>query len=267
MSYQLSHFFEWGLVPDSLLDFTLSEFADCGMENLVLMHQWSERSIDEPEFLEKLKSAAETFRLGFSGAHAPFGDKWDIGIDSRYADAMIEKQGQALRNAAKLGIDSMTFHVRTGNFDAAVGQLRALIPAASSSGVVIAVENGDDVNDFALLNRLIAAADSPWVGGCLDTGHANMGAFAAGITLADLIRTPEVRKFSGRIVVVHVHDNHGAKDEHLLAGDGAIDWEVVAPYLRALPRLRSLQNECAAFRCHTSMLRQAIVFRRLFRGL
>ena len=162
MPYQLSHFFEWGLVPDSLLDFTLSEFADCGAENLVLMHQWSERLIDEPDFLEKLKDAVGRCRLGFSGAHAPFGDKWDIGIESRYADALLEKQGQALRNAAKLGIDSMTFHVRTGNFDAAVGQLRALIPA----GVLFVSESGvKDARDVAAAREM--GADAVLVGEAL----------------------------------------------------------------------------------------------------
>jgi sugar phosphate isomerase/epimerase len=63
------------------------------------------------------------------------------------------------------------------------------------------------------------------IGACLDLGHAHMtvGVFAAIATL------------SGRIVQVHVHDNHGLKDEHLCPGDGSIDWPAAVAALNALP--------------------------------
>ena len=52
------------------------------------------------------------------------------------------------------------------------------------------------------------------VGVCLDLGHAHItvGTAAAIATLGR------------RIASVHVHDNHGVKDEHLWPGDGTIDW-------------------------------------------
>jgi sugar phosphate isomerase/epimerase len=36
-------------------------------------------------------------------------------------------------------------------------------------------------------------------------------------------------------VQVHVHDNHGQKDEHLWPGDGRIDWPATAAAINALP--------------------------------
>ena len=39
-----------------------------------------------------------------------------------------------------------------------------------------------------------------------------------------------------RIVSMHVHDNHGTKDEHLWPGDGTIDWPGVR---EALARLKT----------------------------
>jgi sugar phosphate isomerase/epimerase len=35
-------------------------------------------------------------------------------------------------------------------------------------------------------------------------------------------------------VSLHVHDNHGAKDEHLWPGDGTIDWNETVKQLHAL---------------------------------
>jgi sugar phosphate isomerase/epimerase len=62
------------------------------------------------------------------------------------------------------------------------------------------------------------------VGVCLDLGHAHItaGTAAAIATLGE------------RIASVHVHDNHGVKDEHLWPGDGTIDWPETVKALKAL---------------------------------
>ena len=52
------------------------------------------------------------------------------------------------------------------------------------------------------------------VGVCLDLGHAHVT-----VGVAEAIGT-----LGARIASVHVHDNHGVKDEHLWPGDGTIDW-------------------------------------------
>lgn len=62
------------------------------------------------------------------------------------------------------------------------------------------------------------------VGVCLDLGHAHLSP-GVGEAIATLGK---------RIVSVHVHDNHAAKDEHLWPGDGSIDWQVAAEGLKAL---------------------------------
>ena len=62
------------------------------------------------------------------------------------------------------------------------------------------------------------------VGVCLDLGHANIT-----VGTADAIAT-----LGNRIATVHVHDNHGTKDEHLWPGSGTIDWPATAKALKAL---------------------------------
>ena len=54
----------------------------------------------------------------------------------------------------------------------------------------------------------------PNVGVCLDLGHAHIT-----VGMAEAVAT-----LGDRIGSVHVHDNHGLKDEHLWPGDGTIDW-------------------------------------------
>jgi sugar phosphate isomerase/epimerase len=62
------------------------------------------------------------------------------------------------------------------------------------------------------------------VGVCLDLGHAHI---SSGVSDA-------VTALGKRIVSVHVHDNHGIKDEHLWPGEGTIDWPAAAKVLTGL---------------------------------
>jgi len=62
------------------------------------------------------------------------------------------------------------------------------------------------------------------VGICLDLGHAHV---TTGIAQA-------IDTLGAHIASVHVHDNHGIKDEHLWPGDGSIDWPAASSALKAL---------------------------------
>lgn len=82
------------------------------------------------------------------------------------------------------------------------------------------------------------------VGICLDLGHAHItvGVREALATLAK------------RIASVHVHDNHGTKDEHLWPGDGSIEWPQTVDALKALanPPAAVLEIHSSLFDAHTA---------------
>jgi sugar phosphate isomerase/epimerase len=57
---------------------------------------------------------------------------------------------------------------------------------------------------------------------CFDSGHAHLdGGVEDAMTL-----------LRGAIASTHLHDNAGARDEHMLPGEGKIDWEELIPALR-----------------------------------
>ena len=65
------------------------------------------------------------------------------------------------------------------------------------------------------------------VGICIDTGHS----YAGGANVAD-----EVTRAGEKLFTVHINDSHGRfnEDEHLLPGEGTIDWRA---FLAALDRM------------------------------
>jgi sugar phosphate isomerase/epimerase len=62
------------------------------------------------------------------------------------------------------------------------------------------------------------------VGVCLDLGHAHIT-----VGVAQAIAT-----LGSHVASIHVHDNHGLKDEHLWPGDGTIDWPSAVGALKSL---------------------------------
>ncbi len=69
-------------------------------------------------------------------------------------------------------------------------------------------------NDSAEICEVLSLCDgSPGV--CLDTNHANLR--------ADLV--DETRNLAEHICTLHLSDNHGQEEMHLMPGEGVIDWE------------------------------------------
>lgn len=68
----------------------------------------------------------------------------------------------------------------------------------------------------------IDAIDSEYVVACFDTGHAVYSGqrFVAGDNIGDAVRT-----LSNRLHCLHIHDNDGQNDQHMLPYAGIIDWQ------------------------------------------
>ncbi len=100
--------------------------------------------------------------------------------------------------------------------DAARRSLEALATAARPLGVRVAVEViANELSSPGPLVHLVEVALEDFdVGICLDVGHAHLGG-----DLGEAIET-----VSEHLVAVHVHDNRGRNDEHLLPFEGTIDW-------------------------------------------
>ncbi len=64
---------------------------------------------------------------------------------------------------------------------------------------------------------------------CMDTGHTNDAAPAGYLSVPNTIRM-----FGKRIKALHLHDNNGFSDQHLLPGQGTVDW---AETFRALKEI------------------------------
>ncbi len=116
--------------------------------------------------------------------------------------------------------------------DAAFSTLEHLILHAHDAGVTICVENTtSEMGDPAYLRAFVDETRLTGLRFNFDIGHAH---------LAELPEEERLEKsFSPLrelVSSVHLHDNHGEKDEHLPLFDGTIDWPAAIKILRSSPQ-------------------------------
>lgn len=96
---------------------------------------------------------------------------------------------------------------------------------AAGYGVKVAEETGpaNIITPKETLD-ILRVANSKNLGICFDSGHVNVG---RSIKPADAIR-----EIGHLLWTLHLHDNNGEGDLHLVPGRGSIDWKSVAEALR-----------------------------------
>jgi sugar phosphate isomerase/epimerase len=151
---------------------------------------------------------------------------------ARRIDAMDEIK-RALESAEHIPFRNLIVHLgeRTDEWsprtlEYAETALEHLGAFAHPLGVRLLVENllSDPTTPEHLIT-ILELGHLNSIGVCLDLGHAHV---TVGVAEA-------ISVLNKRIVSVHVHDNHGMKDEHLWPGDGTVAWPATAEALKALP--------------------------------
>lgn len=114
--------------------------------------------------------------------------------------------------------------------DAAFSSLEHLVLHARRSGVTICVENTtSEMGDPDYLRAFVDETRLTGLRFNFDIGHAHLSDF------------PEAQRIEQsfaplRDLSVHLHDNHGEKDEHLPPYDGTIDWATAMKTLHSAPQ-------------------------------
>jgi sugar phosphate isomerase/epimerase len=124
------------------------------------------------------------------------------------------------------------------SLDATYYSLETLIPFARARGVKLALENiPNELSALERMRRFLEDARLKEVGICFDVGHSHLQAKPAS----------EIRDGGPWIVSMHVHDNHGTQDEHLLPFDGKVDWPGVLEALDTIEYRGNLILELKAW--------------------
>lgn len=212
----------------------LQELQQAGVESIELTDYHPGFSRDKPDSFTDLRSALDQLGLHLNSLHIHL-EHFDPDIDlAALAAPQREKALAAYRQAVELmavlgGGILVTHDIRIPepppDPDAALhaekraaflDNLREIARYAESASVRLALENTSRgyTRHPERLVALMEDLDASNVGICIDTGHRNL----VGDPVAALLTT------SRYLITLHIHDNSGERDEHLLPGGGNIAW-------------------------------------------
>jgi sugar phosphate isomerase/epimerase len=202
----------------------------------------------KPE-IQALKGMLEHQKLKLASLHAPSSKDASAMRESgiplsvcevervRRIEAMDEFK-RAIDVAEELPFSRMVLHMGGAREtadprkrDAAFSTLEHLVLHAKHIGVTLCVEN--TTSELGQPEYLRAFVDETRLSGLrfnFDIGHAHLrdGEEAERIEKA-------LAPMRDLVASVHLHDNHGEKDEHLPPYEGSIDWENAIPLLKSVP--------------------------------
>lgn len=187
----------------------------------------------------ELRTVAEGEGVSFRQAHAPFPTAKG---EEPYDTVMRQRILRSMEAAAMLGVENIVIHPihygaywenRETQYRLSLEFYRGLIPYCEEFGIRVCTENmwnrdkARTIRDSLLARpeefcALVDELDSPWIGACLDIGHAAL----VGQDPANMIR-----RMGSRITCLHIHDVDYREDKHTLPFTQELDWEGIAKAL------------------------------------
>ena len=177
----------------------------------------------EPMFssgqMDQMVHLARSCGLKIDNAHADFQECNSIWVESgsKAVWALYEYNIELCRSN---NIPILVIHVTRGlnppeMSTVGLNNILELVRLGQQANVIVALENcrRPDYLDF-----LFSHCDSPYLGLCFDSSHDQLW----GNPPTDILR-----RWGHRVVTVHLSDNLGLKDDHLLPGNGVINWNEI----------------------------------------
>ncbi len=191
---------------------------------------------------EALKATGEALGVGFT-LHLPFVELNPASLIPSVRALALDRLRRALEFGAKLGAKVGVLH--TGRvplrhplalklaWEGLEESLSALLPLPFPVALENLALDGEDLlrgpeELKGLLDRF------PQYGFCLDVGHAL-------VELGPTGPFQYLKALGHRLLHLHLHDNHGLRDDHLPVGAGQVPWDALWPELKDLALTAALE--------------------------
>ena len=215
----------------------LAQVAAAGFDTIELWSAEHHFAYEDDAVVTSLRTWLDELGLRVASIHLPFYRGFVtpefrlIGLadpDPAHRAEMAAQIIRLLDVAARLDCGTLIMHPAGvprpggGNLRRLRAGLDHVLPLCRKRGVEILLENIMMPDSRAQRLAEVCEDYGDAVGICLDIGHANVD----GGVLCEIVR-------AGRhLRALHVHDNFGTADDHLVPGQGNIDWPATLSTLR-----------------------------------
>ena len=206
---------------------------EAGFDSIMLW--WGEEFTKQEGIKDLLTNLARNNDLLIENIHLPWAEANDIWKDNLDGEELTKVYFEYLNDCRFYEIKTVIMHLTKGfnpppANELGINRLKKLASFAEENGVQIALENLE-CPDY--LDVVFPRLNNPSVGLCYDIGHENCYSKKWDI----------LEKYGNRLMALHLHDNNGIDDQHLIPGDGIVDWEKLKSAVTKLNYSGSLSLE------------------------
>ena len=222
---------------------TLRSISEAGFTHIHWCNHWCTDFLYNRSEIENIKKCMKNFELKLLDTHGSAGmEKCWFSVLEYQRQAGVELVKNRIDMTAELGGDAVVMHIPSGiNYqNTPVKMLNSLRkslddlePYALNKNIRIAIENMP-VDNLKTIKKLFEEYSQDFLGFCYDTGHGNMGRINGLKFLKEL---------KERLICIHMHDNDGTGDQHLIPTKGTVDWKVFMKLLKESPYSKTLNAE------------------------
>lgn len=228
MNISLStHLFVFYILNEEIISF----MEEYGFENVEIWGMKPHFDYCDKNYLKKIRKILEKHKIKVTSFHSPIyryvGDAakgmWLLlsDVDENNQRAAVDETIKLLNVAEKFEPFNFVLHpdLSTNNFNQTLDNLKRSLDElkehAIKSKIKLALETGiRDSNVSGNIVDVVQGLDESVFGICVDVGHANVGEEPV----------TALEKSMSRLFEVHVSDNNGDGDAHLVPGEGNIEW-------------------------------------------
>ncbi len=196
---------------------TIDAIKEAGFKNVFIEWYNKDWEISQEEQLKYVREKG----LNIIFAHLGYQKINDLWVEDAGHDH-VERFKNDIRICKENGIDLVVMHLTSKDVapscsEVGLNRLKEIVSYANELGVKVAFENTKIKGYQEYVIRHIDEC-----GICFDSGHYH----------AHFNDELDFSVFNNRIFAVHLHDNHGTSDEHLLPFDGTLDWKYIIKELK-----------------------------------
>jgi len=199
---------------------TIDAIKKAGFKNVFIQwynKEWECSQEEQLKYIRKLGLNVIFAHLGYQNINSIW-EKEEVG------DKLVHRFINDIKLCKENGIDTVIMHVTTKFVapmynEIGLNRIKKIVNYAKELGVKAAFEN---LKIKGYLEYIITNIDNDNVGICYDAGHCH----------AHFKDEFNWELFKNRIFAVHLHDNDGTDDQHLLPFEGNINWDNVIANLK-----------------------------------
>jgi sugar phosphate isomerase/epimerase len=160
-----------------------------------------------------------------------------IWLDNLNGETTVDVYFRTIKACGEDGVANLIVHLEDSHNppppnELGIERIKRLLEVAENYGVAIALEN---ITYSGYLSYVFERVKSPKLGFCYDAGHRN----------CDEPDVDILSKFGDKLIALHLHDNDGSGDQHLMPFTGNVNWAEQMSAIAAAGYNGAVTLECA----------------------